>query len=129
MKKIEISNGEVRIGYEYNETPKDIQDEIVNDFIQFEINTIHSAVQNDEEHPLLYLVEEMEKMQTPWFLAEVIWEKEKDYILGIIEANEYLFDEEGDILPITRHYEKNKLIKITYGSKERECTITEMKQN
>ena len=124
-KKIKISNGEIRIGYEYNEPPKPIQDKIINEFIQFEIENINTTIEAGEEHPLSYLVDEMKRLNTPWFLGEVIWEKESKYILDIIKINEYLFDEDGVILPITRHYSGNKLIKTTYGSKEYNCIITD----
>lgn len=42
-----------------------------------------------------------------------------------IEANDYLFDEEGEILPITYHMEGNVCVKHTWKRKH-ECTLTDI---
>ena|SRR3990167_683500 len=117
MKTIKISNGEIRNGYEFNDFDDDIKNKIIGDCIQFEIEIMN------ENSDFYSDVLEMEKMRTPWFLPEVLYERHKDYFIEIIEINEYLFDDEGRILPVTAHTKGNKVIRHTYGKKEIECTI------
>lgn len=40
------------------------------------------------------------------------------------EANDYLFDADGEILPITYHTNKNKVERITFGKAKLNCTIS-----
>jgi len=44
-------------------------------------------------------------------------------IIEDIEANDYLFDEEGDMLPVLYHTNKNEIVKVTYGTKEHEVEL------
>ncbi|MDA3781152.1 MAG: hypothetical protein PF487_13145 [Bacteroidales bacterium] len=117
MKTIEINNGEVRIGYEYTDLSEDVKNKVMSDQIQFEIDIM------DEDSPYYYLVLKMEKMQTPWFLGEVIFENHKNDLIETININNYLFTEDGDILPITYYTEENKIVKTVIGNKEYDCTI------
>jgi hypothetical protein len=121
MKTISINNGEVRNGYEFNDLSEEAKNKVLNDQINFEIEVIN------EDSPYFYLAEKMEKMQTPWFLGEAILDNHKEDLIDIINVNEYLFDEEGEMLPIIRYMKDNKLVKTTYGKKEYECIITDKK--
>ncbi len=118
MKTIKIENGEVRIGYEFNDLPEDIRKKVLMQWINIEIETMN------ENSPYWYLAEKMEQMQTPWFLGSEIYEHHKDDIIETILINEFLFDEDGKILPITTHVGKdNKPIKHTFGRRELNCEI------
>jgi len=117
MKTIKLVNGEVRNGYSYNELPEDIQDKILNNWINVDIETM------TEESDYYYLAEKMENMGTPWFLGEEIYKHHKNDILEIIEINKYLFNDEGEMLPILYHMIDNKIDHITYGKKDIICTI------
>lgn len=119
MKRVEISNGEVRIGYELTDLSPEAYETVINDWIDGEIEMIE-----DEHHPYWDCQVEMEKMQTPWFLGERIWERYKDDIIETIKANEYLFDEDGEILPIVHYTGKHqKTGTYSWGKKEIPCTI------
>ena len=128
-KTIKISNGEVRIGYEFDELSEEAKNKVIEKFISYAIEDTHVAMCNDEDHPLIYLVHEMEEMQTPWFLGQVVWEKESDFVMGMIKDNGYLFDEDGNIIPIRYHYKGDELVKTSFGDKEYFCVIEEMKLN
>lgn len=121
MKQIKISNGEIRIGYEYADLSQDIQDKVLNGQLEFEMEVMN------EESPYWYLAEEMNKMQTPWFLGQEIYARHKEDLIETIEVNNYLFDDEGEMLSITYHTEGNKVVRTTYGKKELPCTIEEYK--
>ena len=112
MKTIQISNGEKIYGYEFIDLSEDIQNKVIDEQINFEIDLM------DEDSPYFYLLEQMEKMQTPWFLGQSIYEKHKKDLIENINTNGYLFDDEGDILPIQYHVNGNKIVKMTYGKKQ-----------
>lgn len=120
-KRIEINNGEVRLGYSYDELSEEAQAKAEYDAIDFICNV---EIQ-DDSHPLWYLAQEMEKMGTPWFLGMEIMDREKEYVLE--HMNQYLYDEEGAILPIIYHTKGSEIIKTTFGRKKRECTIVDLK--
>lgn len=42
-------------------------------------------------------------------------EQSEEHVLELIEANDYLFDEEGDLLPITTYWNNNTIVKKTFG--------------
>ena len=75
--------------YEFNELSQEAKDVAIWEHINFEIHVM------DEDSPYYDLAIEMEKMQTPWFLGEVIYEKEKDSIIDTILINEYYFYQDG----------------------------------
>ena len=118
MKKIEVIKepiNNILTGLEYNDLCEDVQEVVLSEQIDFEIEAM------TENSPYFYLCEEMEKMQTPWFLGAAIFEKHESDIIESIKLNNYLFDESGDILPITYHCKENKIVKTTY--REFDCII------
>ena len=116
MKKIRIENGEVRNGLEYGELMEEVQNQVISEFIDFEIAGM------DEDNPLYFVVEEMERMKTPWFLAATLFDEHRDYFVELIEINEYLFSETGLVLPIL-HYTATGQHTFSYGKIEYKCTI------
>jgi len=112
MKTIKLQNGEIRKGYEFADLTKDIQNNILDSQIDFEIEIMQ------EDSPYYYLAEKMEKMQTPWFLGQEIYHKHKADLIETININGYLYDEEGEMLPICYHTKGSEIIKMTYGKKE-----------
>jgi hypothetical protein len=111
MKKIYIDNGEVRNGYEFDDLSVQAQEKVISDQIDFEIDIM------TEDSPYYGCVVEMQKSQTPWFLRETIYHKHKVRIIYTIKMNNYLFDEDGEILPIEYCYKENKVYKIVYRTK------------
>ena len=75
--------------YKFNELNKNAQEKAINAYIRFEVEIM------DRASPYYYLSEEMEKMQTPWFLVEVIYEKHKEEIIETIKINNYNFYKDG----------------------------------
>lgn len=79
--------------FEFDELPQKAQDKAMNDFINFEIETM------DEDSPYYHCSEEMDRMQTPWFLAESIYEQHKNDLVETIKMNSYLFFKDGLLIP------------------------------
>jgi hypothetical protein len=71
--------------YEFDELSTEAQEKAISEHINFEI-----AIMTNES-PYYHLATEMEKMRTPWFLPEVIYDKCKQAIIETIKANEYTF--------------------------------------
>jgi len=121
MKRITLNNGEIRIGYEFNNLSKEAKEKVNNDTISFLLDTYDG---NYDSENMKKAISKSEYMKTPWFAGEYVWEYCKEEIKEMLEINKYLFDEEGEILPITYHINKdNKISKITYGKKEHEVQI------
>ena len=68
MKIIKIENGEVRNGMEFTDLMQEAQDRVISDFIDSEIEMMN------EDSPLYFVVEEMDRMKTPWFLAATLFD-------------------------------------------------------
>ncbi len=54
--------------YKFDELTPEAQDKAIANHINFEVEVM------DEDSPFYYLAKEMDKMQTPWFLGEAIYE-------------------------------------------------------
>ena len=122
MKKLTLSNGEIRIGYEFNDLSEEAKEKANNDTISFLLDTYDEELASGN---MIKAVNKSEKMQTPWFAGEYVWEYCKEEIKEMLEINRYLFNDEGEILPIMYHMNKNNEVsKITYGKKEYEVQIT-----
>jgi hypothetical protein len=76
----------------------------------------------NEDSPYYDLAVEMERMKTPWFLGQEIYYEYKNSIIETIKLN-WLFDSEGEILPLTTYYKENKIERYSFGKKEIPCTI------
>ena len=121
MKTIKFKNGQILYGYELSDLKGDEYDNVINNHIYFEMEIM------DEDSPYYECAIEMDRMQTPWFLGEKIWEDHKDNIIETIEMNDYLYDEDGEMLPLCYHTKTEngveKTIKVTYGNKDYEVEI------
>ena len=81
--------------YKFNELRPETQEKAVCGQIEFEIKVM------DPSSPFYHCAEEMQKMQTPWFLGEAIYDEHKKDIIKIIKADENnnWFFENGEIVP------------------------------
>lgn len=77
--------------YKFSELSEEAKEKAICDHIEFEIEVM------DEKSPYYEYALEMERMQTPWFLGQVIYERAKNAIIETIEANEYEFYEDGKL--------------------------------
>lgn len=75
--------------FKFDELNKEAQEKAIVDMIDFEIEVMN------EDSPYYEYALKMEKMKTPWFLGEVIYEKEKETIIETIRINEYDYLESG----------------------------------
>jgi len=83
--------------------------------IEFEIELLNgNCFEHDEEAGPGWMVEsikEMEKMQTPWFLGEYIYEHYKEEIIATIKANNYLFFSDGRLIPTDLYPDERPITK------------------
>jgi len=77
--------------YSFNELSEQAKEKAICTHIDFEVEVM------SEDSPLYEYALQMEKMQTPWFLGQMIYEKAKQTIIETIELNEYLFTEDGKL--------------------------------
>lgn len=79
--------------YSFSELSKDAQFKAMCDQIHFEVEIM------TEDSPYWQAAEKMERMQTPWFLAETIYHtpEYREMIINSIESNEYEFTKDGKL--------------------------------
>lgn len=75
--------------YTFDELSEGAKEKAIYEHIKFELEVM------DTSSPYLYIVEEMEKMQTPWFTISEIYQREKESIIETIKINEYEFSVNG----------------------------------
>jgi len=112
MKRIEIENGEVRNGYEIEELNEEAYNYAICEHARFLLEVII-----DEESHYYDAVEEAERLRTPWFTMEILLEKHEQDIVDEINANNYLFDEDGELLPLQYHTKGNEIVKTLWKDK------------
>lgn len=107
MKTLKLSNGEIRIGYELDDLSPEVRKNVIIEHGNFLDETGESCENEDGE------------MITEYF------EHSENDIIHSIDINEYLFSEDGEMLPIMYHTKGNKVVKtvFTYGKKEYEVTF------
>lgn len=105
MKVITFTRGdftEKRQGFSYNDLEEKAKQKVLQDQLTFLMET--TELEEDEEEP----------------------EYSTEYLIESIEINDYLFDEDGELLPITTHVGKNnEVLKHTWSKKEYPCEISE----
>ena len=78
--------------YSFDELSAESQEKAIINEIKFFIDTMEN-----EDSVFWDIATEMDKMQTPWFLGEEIYKREKQYIIDTIRANEYTFEMDGSM--------------------------------
>jgi hypothetical protein len=91
--------------YSFDELSEKAKEKAICDHIEFEIYEIGMREDDEEMNPYWEYAQQMERMQTPWFLGQLIYEKAKDMIIDTIKANEYLFFENGELIPVNYYPE------------------------
>jgi len=103
MKQIQfIRDGftENRQGFTYHDLSEDVKEKVIQEHSDFLIQTAETEEETQFDHA---------------------------YIIEHIEINSYLFDEAGELLPITTHVGKNnEVVKHTWGKNQYPCEISEM---
>lgn len=81
--------------YRFNELNKDAQNKAIIDRIKVEIPLIQ-----DEYNSFWDVMQKMEKMKTPWFLAETIFHDEnlKQVIIDELADEEFFFTVDGTMV-------------------------------
>jgi hypothetical protein len=80
--------------FEFNELNEYAKIRAISDHINFEVEVM------TEDSPYYHCAIEMEEMQTPWFTHERVYECHKDDIINTIKTNNYLFFEDGELIPL-----------------------------
>ncbi len=84
--------------YQFSELSDEAKEKAIYDHIEFEISEIGCRYTDEELNPYWKYAKEMEEQKTPWFLHELIYEKEKQSIIETIKINQYDFDKEGNLI-------------------------------
>ena len=80
--------------YKFNELSKKAKDRAIVEHIQFWIETIPYE---EMAGNLKKAVNEAERLQTPWFTHEIVYDYCKDEVIDEIKLNDYDFTIEGNI--------------------------------
>ena len=119
MKTLKTNSGFSITAFEFADLRGKAKENAINSHVQFLIEIGAEEYQDS--------FEKSEKMQTPWFLPEILWEDHSSNIIDNIEANGYLFDLNGDLLPITQYtgkHPKTGTFSIRIFGEETPCTIS-----
>lgn len=82
--------------YTFDELSKEAQEQAIQDHIQFEIEDAFASEEKRGHESFVWdAIEEAKRLQTPWFTAQIIYEKYKDLIIETIKANGYEFTADG----------------------------------
>lgn len=104
------------IGYEFNELNKNAKNKAIDDHIDFWMECREYDEKNKGNFEKA--TDKAESMGTPWFTGNYIFDYCEDEIIEEIETNKYLFDENGDLLPLTYYLNNNnEITKIMYNDK------------
>jgi 5'-deoxynucleotidase YfbR-like HD superfamily hydrolase len=109
MKKISILNIEA---FTIDDLKEKARNKAMSEHIEFlmEILPYEDGSENYKR-----AIKKAELMHTPWFTGSYIFEYCKEEIKEEMRINDYLFDKEGNLLPITYYTKKDGTIeKITY---------------
>jgi len=121
MKTIKINDNWIMPGYELSDLSEEAYNKAIDDHINFwlECREYDEEDKGDFERS----IDKAESMHTPWFTGSYIFDYCMEEIIEELEINEYLFDEDGDIIPIQYHVGKdNKVWKMVYKGKHN-CEI------
>jgi len=80
--------------YKFDELSEKAKEKAISDQIDYEVQFVG---QDGESNPYWSLYEEMERMQTPWFLGQEIYKRYKDDIIQTLKDAERDYLENGTI--------------------------------
>ena len=82
--------------YTFGELSNEAQDKAINDHINFWLE-MRPYEDEYEGSNFKAAIDKAEAMQTPWFAASYVLDYCEDEIMNEIDANEYEYDEDGNI--------------------------------
>lgn len=82
--------------YEFDELSEEAKERAISDHIEFEIEIYNPN--NEFPSYIDEAVKEAERLQTPWFLGSIIYERNKEDIIEAIKANKYGFYGSGELI-------------------------------
>lgn len=68
-------------------------------------------------------IQKAENLKTPWFTTGYVLDYAKDEVIKNIEINNYLFDADGNLLPLTYHMRDGKIDHIRYRLGEKQLLV------
>ena len=88
------------VGFDFEELTEGAKLRAIND----RISSMVECVEYEEgTENFKRAIDKAESMRTPWFVGSYIYDYCKEEIIETIKINEYLFNIEGDLLPVTCH--------------------------
>jgi len=112
MKKIQAINKSFKLSaYEFKDLSEQAKNKVFDEYITFWLEVTPYEEMNGN---FKKAVDRANQLQTPWFTGSYVYDFCKDEIIEEIELNHYLFDKDGNLLPVTYHTDKNKIVKTTF---------------
>jgi hypothetical protein len=106
--------------YSFDELPEDAKNKARINHIEFLGEISNNYFDNEgnvkpefEGYFVVDVIEEMERLQTPWFFNETMFHEHKNEIDEEIKINEYLFFESGELANCTTYTGKHEKSGIT----------------
>ena len=96
--------------YEFEDLSPEAQERAIEDHINFWLEVVSY---DEAEGNYKKALDEARSMQTPWFVGNYVYDYCKKDVINEIKINNYLFDVEGNLLPVTYHTKGNKVVKTT----------------
>jgi hypothetical protein len=108
--------------YSFDELSEDAKDKARINHIEF-LGEVSDCYFNDkgnvkpeyENYFVVNVIQEMERMQTPWFFSETMYHEHKSEIDEEIKANDYLFFEDGEMANCISYVKNNKVYKTEFN--------------
>lgn len=103
------------VGYEFDELRYNSQETAICDHVSF---WMEGGREYDIENKGNFerACDKAEELKTPWFTGSYVYDYCKDEIIEQIVINKYLFDEEGELIPLLYHVDvSGNVEKITYS--------------
>ena len=122
MKTINFIDKDWKIpGYELDDLEPETRDKVIAEHASFLIQTM--AFEDLSEN-FQKGINRAEKLQTPWFTLSHVLDNAEDEVIDNIRANNYLFDADGELLPVTYHVRNNKIDHVTCRQGKKEFLVT-----
>lgn len=106
-------------GYEFSDLRPEAREKVINDTIAFWIETREYDAKNPRNFEKA--IDESNRMHTPWFVGSYIYDYCKQELEEELEANDYIYDEGGEIFPLYHHGSNKVTLSI---SKHMEIPVT-----
>ena len=116
--------------FEYDDLGDEAKEKAIADRAEFLLDLCNSGLLTEKEFASQYpvvvrAIEKAEAMLTPWFTVSYIIDYCRDMIEEEIKMNDYLFSDNGNLLPVRYYWKEDVIERIAFriGCTEHPVTI------